>query len=350
MATGSPSASVRLHARDPVEVVEFCYEQGWAADGLPVVPPVPWRVQQMLDAGGRAADEELGFIAFRRRRVTVGRVAANAVMAGCRPEYFPAVLACVEAMLEERFGLHLAAASTHSPAILVVVNGPLRQQIGVNCANNALSPGWRANATIGRAIRLFLLNVCGAAPDSFDGGTMGNPAKYAYCLGEHEEASPWAPLHAERGLPPETSAVTLFAADAPRQINCRLSQDPEIILRVIVDMMIPAGNGTSRPNEGGFLIVMSPEHASLVGRRGGWSKAAVRRYLWEHACRPVADFKRLARVRGALEAGDETRPLHLAEHPDDIFLAVAGSSAGLYSLIIPIQGHQTVITKPVQRR
>ncbi len=337
---------VRLTARDPVEVIEYCYERGWT-DGLPVVPPVRWRVQQMLDAGGRPADEILGVVKFRRRTITVDKVAINAVMAGCLPEYFPVVLACVEAMMEEAFGLHLAAASTHSPAILALINGPIRQQLEVNCANNVFSPGWRANATIGRALRLILLNLCGATPADFDGGTMGNPAKFSYCIGEYEETSPWEPLHVERGLPANSSAVTLFVAEAPHQINSRLSQDPEVILRSVVDMMTPVGNGTALPDEGGFLVVFGPEHAMTIGRKG-WAKADVRRFMYEQARRPLIDFKRSARVSGHIEAGDDQRMLSMMHHPEDAFVAVAGSLAGQYSVVIPIQCHTTVITKPVK--
>jgi hypothetical protein len=303
----------------------------------------------MLEAGGRRPDEVLGVLTFRRRTITVEKVAINAVMAGCRPEYFPVVLASVEAMLEDAFGLHLAAASTGSPAVLALINGPIRRALDVNCGRNALSPGWRANATIGRAIRLVLMNLCGAAPADFDGGTMGNPAKYSYCLGEDEEASPWEPLAAGRGVPAGASAVTLFVAEAPRQLNNRLARDPEIILGTVVDMMTVVGNATSHPDEGGFLVVMSPEHARTIGR-AGWSRADVRRFLWERAERPLADFKRLARVPGPIEPGDETRRLRMMRHPEDVFVAVAGSPAGQYSLVIPIQCHGTVITKRVETR
>ena len=344
----APAEVTRITARDPVEVIEHCYERGWT-DGLPVVPPVRWRVEQMLAASGRSAGDVLGVLTFRRRTITVEKVAINAVMAGCLPEYFPVVLACVEAMLEEAFGLHLAAASTHSPAILVVVNGPARQALNINCANNVLSPGWRANATIGRALRLVLLNVCGAAPADFDGGTMGNPAKYSYCMGEYEEASPWEPLSVERGVPRGESAVTLFCAEAPRQVCSRLSQEPEVILRAVVDMMTVVGNGAALPNEGGFLVVMGPEHAGTIGGRG-WSKADVRRFLYEQARRPLIDFKRAARIPGPIEPGDETRMLAMMHHPEDVFVAVAGSQAGQYSLVIPTQAHATVITKAVSTR
>lgn len=345
MTLSGRTAVARVAVRDSVDAIEECYERGWT-DGLPVVPPVPRRVREMIEAGRRPADEVLGTIRFRRRAITVGKVAINAVMAGCLPEYFPVVLACVEAMMEEAFGLHLAAASTHSPATLVLINGPIRKALNVNCANNAFSPGWRANATIGRALRLILMNLCGAAPADFDGGTMGNPAKYSYCVGEYEEVSPWESLSVERGLPAGSSAVTLFCAEAPRQVNNRLSRDPEVILGTMVDMMTVVGNGTARPDEAGFLVVLGPEHATTIGRQG-WSKADVERFLFENARRPLVDFKRAARVPGAIEPGDETRMLAMMHHPEDIFVAVVGSQAGMYSLVIPVQCHTTVITKPV---
>lgn len=337
---------VHVAIRNPVEAIEFCFEQGWT-DGLPVVPPESWRVEQMLAAGAQPGERILGDLKYRRRRISVEKVAINAVMAGCKPEYFPVVLACVEAMVDPAFGLHLAAASTHSPGILVLVNGPIRDELGVNCSNNAFSPGWRANATIGRTLRLILLNVLGYSPAYFDGGTMGNPAKLTYCVGEYEEVSPWEPLHVERGLSLEASAVTLFVAESPKQVNSRLSSEPEVLMQAMTDAMTLVGTHAARPDEGGFLVVMGPEHANQIASRG-WSKTDVRRHLYEHAKRPLADFKRAARVPGELEPGDEERMFPMMRGPEDLFLAVAGSLAGQYTLVIPIQTHHAgVVTKQV---
>ncbi|MDA0990874.1 MAG: hypothetical protein O3A51_09000, partial [Verrucomicrobia bacterium] len=297
--------ALSLLTSDPVELIEFCYRQGWT-DGLPVVPPLPKRVGEMLEAGGREPSEVMGFVNFVRRKVTVEKVAINAVMAGCRPDYFPVVLACVEAMLENRFGLHLAAASTHSPAIMPIINGPIRKQLDVNSGKNAFSPGWRANATIGRSLRLILMNVLGYSPRYFDNGTMGNPAKYSYCVGEYEEVSPWEPLHVERGSAVGTSAVTLFTAEPPRQTSSRRSRDPEVILLSVADMIATVGTATSRPDEEGFLIVVSPEHAGMMGA-AGWTKRDVKQYLFEKSHRPLVDFKRAMRLPGAIEPGDEGR-------------------------------------------
>jgi hypothetical protein len=342
---------IRIEACDPVEVIEYCYERGWT-DGLPVVPPMPWRVQEILEAGGRSADEVLGSIEFLRRTVTVGKIAINAVMAGCRPDFFPVVLACLDVMLDERWGLHLAGASTHSPSILCVVNGPIREQLGINCGKNAFSPGWRANATIGRTLRLVMLNVLGYSPRYFDNGTMGNPAKYSFCFGEYEEVSPWEPLHVQQGLPADTSAVTLFIAEAPRQTTSRLSQDPEIILLAAADMIATVGTGTIRPDEKGFLIVISPEHAQMIGAKG-WSKDDVRQFIYEKACRPVADFKRAGRLAGEIEPGDEEKMFRMMYHLKDIAVVVAGGLAGQYTTVIPIwvhiNGWHNILTKAIKQ-
>ncbi len=342
--------AISIPVSDPVDIIEYCYQQGWT-DGLPVVPPLPRRVQEMLEAGGRAPDEVMGFVKFVRRQVTVKKIAINAVMAGCLPEYFPVILACVEGMLADNFGLHLAAASTHSPAIMPVINGPIRNQLDVNCAKNAFSPGWRANATIGRSLRLILMNVLGYSPRYFDNGTMGNPAKYSYCVGEYEEVSPWEPLHIERGFPPGSSAVTLFAAEPLRQTSSRRSREPEIILLSAADMIATLGTATSRPDEEGFLIVISPEHAAMIGARG-WKKNDIKQFLFEESHRPLFDFKRAMRLPGEIEPGDETRMTPMMRSADDIVVMVAGGLAGMYTLVIPIWIHNddvnTIVTKEIK--
>ena len=213
-------------AADPIAAIELCYSQGWT-DGLPVMPPTDERVAAFLGHLQRGRDEMLGGVPERRRFVTVEQVAANAVMAGCLPEYAPVVVAAVEAILQPRFNLVGPSASLGGSGILLMVNGPVVEQLQMNCRNNLFGPGNRANATIGRAIRLVLMNTCGAIPGLFDRSCLGHPGKYSYCIGENEPDSPWLPLHVERGCAAGTSAVTAFACEGPRQVRNGLSQTPE---------------------------------------------------------------------------------------------------------------------------
>jgi hypothetical protein len=325
--------SDRVEVAGVAEAMEVCFERGWS-DGLPVVPPTEERVWEMLMYAAIEPQQIVGLFPVRRRAITAEKVAINAVMAGCPPEYFPVVLAAVEAITDAAYGLHLHSASTSGPTPLIIVNGPIRKQIGINCADSVFGPGFRANATIGRAIRLILQNCCGAIPGILDRATLGHPGRYSYCIGEHEEASPWEPLHVERGLPREASAVTVISAESHSQINSRISNDPEVILLSVLDVMTTLGGGVPHPGDGGFTIVLGPEHAETIGA-AGWSKGEIRRFLFEKAQRPVIDFKRAARLPGEIAPGDAGRLLRVIEYPEDIWIVVAGGLAGRYSAVIP---------------
>src|SRR5438874_5104761 len=235
----SELASVRHEVPDTLEAIEYCYRQGWT-DGLPVVPPTEERVRQFLDAAGLEPDAVLGEVVDRARVITAEKVAINAVMAGCLPAYLPVVVAAVQAMTADPFCLHGSMASTGGAAPLVVVNGPIRAELGLNSGVNVFGPGNRANATIGRALRLILLNVCDAQPGVLDQATMGHPGKYAYCIAEHEEETSWQPLHAARGLPRELSAVTVMAAEAPHYVKNAFGTTAEEVLTSVADVMAHA--------------------------------------------------------------------------------------------------------------
>src|SRR5205814_4857031 len=217
---GATSEGVWGPSRGPITMdeIEAWFDKG-VTDGLPVVPPTRERVQAMLAATSRARDELLGEMPPNYGRVTVEKAAVNAVMAGCRPEYLPVVLAATECACDPAFNLHGVATATHCSAPLIVVNGPVRQRIDLNCSSGVVAPGYRANATLGRALRLLMINVGGARPGEISMSTFGHPGRYTYCIGEHEEASPWPPYHVARGLPPGSSAVTLFAGEAPHGIS-----------------------------------------------------------------------------------------------------------------------------------
>jgi hypothetical protein len=319
--------SPRYEVLDTLQAIEFCYEQGWT-DGLPVVPPTPERVEEFLALAGLDPGTVLGEVADRGRAITAEKAAINAVMAGCLPAYFPVVVAALQAMTDDAFCLHGSMASTGGAAPLVVVNGPIRQQIDMNAGGNVFGPGRRANATIGRALRLVLLNVCGAEPGVLDQSTLGHPGKYSYCIAEDEEATGWLPLHVERGLTREDSAVTVLAAEAPHYVRNAFGQTPEEVLATVADVVAHGGY-----TQGAYLVVVAPEHRTVI-ERAGWSKADVRAFLVEHARRSAAELKRAGYLRGAVEPGDDQRYPQLLRETD-VLIVTAGGAGGTFSAVVP---------------
>ena len=311
------------------EAVEACFERGWT-DGLPVVPATEDAVGRFLAAAGRAPGDVALTESTRRRTITVEKVAINAVMAGCRPEYMPLLLAALEAMADPTFTLHGAITSTGGSATLLVVNGPIRGRLGLNAGGNVFGPGWRANATIGRAIRLITLNCLGAQPGLLDRSTQGHPGKYTYCIAELEEESPWPPLHVDRGLPREASAVTVYAAEGPHNVLSHYGETAEAVVVALADTM--AALGSFSPGES--FIVLAPEHVQILAR-DGWTKPRLREALYARARRTRADLKRGGKLAGAVEPGDETVWVHRGLGPEDIHLVVAGGGAGGHSAFIP---------------
>ncbi len=214
---------------DAFEANELFQRNGWT-DGLPIVPPTESGTRAFLAAVRLDAHHVVGVEPVRRRRITAEKIAIAAVMAGCLPEYMPVVIAVVRAMCDPQFGLHGSTASTGGSAPMIVVNGPIRTRIGMNATHNALANASRANATVGRAVRLFILNVLGGHPGQLDRSTLGHPGKFTFCIAEDEEDSPWLPLSVERGIPPGTSAVTVMAVESPHQIMNEWTHDPKEIL------------------------------------------------------------------------------------------------------------------------
>jgi hypothetical protein len=326
------------------EAVETYFDRGWT-DGLPVVPATAEGVREFLAAAGCAAEDVLLRETTRRRTITAEKIAINAVLAGCRPEYMPVLLAALEAMADPAFTLHGAITSTGGSATLVVVNGPIRQRLGLNAAGNVFGPGWRANATIGRAIRLITLNCLGASPGLLDRSTQGHPGKYSYCIAELEEENPWEPLHVTRGLPREVSAVTVFAAEGPHNVLSHYGETAESVVVAIADTM--AALGSFSPGES--FVVLAPEHVQILAR-DGWTKSSLREALYARARRTVADLKRGGKTAGAVEPGDETRWMHRGRGPEDIHLVVAGGGAGGHSSFIPSWSrdrNSLSITRPI---
>ena len=339
---------------DVVEAIERCYELGWT-DGLPVVPPTYERVNQFLDRAGRPADEALGSVPERRREVTVGKVAANAVMAGCLPEYMPVVLAAAEAMLDPEFNLIGPSSSMGGAGILAVVNGPVVRELDMNCRNNLFGPGNRANSTVGRAIRLVLMNACASIPGLFDRSVLGHPGKFSYCIAENEADTHWNPLHVERGLSPDQSAVTVFACDAPRSL--RMAATPETMLAGAAD--VASSLGTSMANSGSVgdtsAMVRQGEIGLVVAGASdvweGWSKADVRDYMHPLVRRSLADLRGAKAVPGEVEPGDDRRYVSLVPSPEDILVVFAGGAEANTCAVIPSWGPKvgsTAVTKAVR--
>jgi hypothetical protein len=332
---------------DAITLIEAYYERGWT-DGLPVVPPSEAALAAMLAAGGLAGPEVIGEIPGRNTVVTAAKLAINALMAGCRPEYLPVVVAAVRGLCHPDFAYHGPASSTGGSAIILIVNGPIAGRLGLNSGSNAFGQGWRPNATIGRAVRLVMMNVMNTRPGFLDRATLGNPGKYAFCFAENEAASPWGPFHVTRGLRAEQSAVTVYAGNSLSQVYNQLAPTPEPLLRCFADALCHTGI----PNVIGFnesLVVLAGEHADVL-RRSGWSRRDMQEFLVRHARRTLADFKRAARLPGEVAPADEATWRHVFQDPADILIVVAGGRAGSWSAALPGWGKKWTrsVTMPIE--
>lgn len=337
--------SKRHVVADDADAVEFCHSRGWT-DGLPVIPPTPDRVRAMLDVARVDPQHVVTSIAHRAVTITAEKVAINAVLAGCKPEYLPVVLAAVEGIGDPAWGYHGPGTSTGGAAVLIVVNGPIARELDINAGDNLFGPGWRANATIGRAVRLIMRNVCGSRPGTLDRATIGHPGKLSYVIAENEAESPWPPLHVERGFRSEQSAVTIMAAEAPHQFYNQLSNTAEGILTTLCDDMRISGNVVGQPP---YCVILAGEHTRTM-TQDGWTKARIRQYIFEHTQNSLAHLKLTHRLAGAVQPGEEARMRPLVESPDDILVIAAGGSAGAFSAYIPGWGSKRssqTVTKEV---
>jgi hypothetical protein len=326
----------------PEAVLEAFVEREWC-DGLPVVPPTEARVQAML--AGRDPGHSLGAMAPQWRAATLEVLAVNAVMAGCRPEYFPVIVAAVEAVLDPTFNLHGVQATTHPVAPLVIVSGPYGRRIGVHGGSGCFGPGFRANATIGRALRLILMNVGGAWPGRHDMATQGSPAKFGYCIAENETASPWGPLV-------QGDAVTVFGGESPHNVNDHVSTTASGILTVVADTAVSLGSNVGAYfTQSQLLIVLGPEHAETIAG-DGLTRPDVQRFLYETA-RVSRGRLRLSGMRGIEDwpvwmqaISDDAALLPRVPSPEDIFVVVAGGP-GKHSSVVPNCCFSRAVTRPI---
>ena len=332
VAFGTPPMKARvIDVHAPEDEHELCFSRGWS-DGLPVVPPTPVRVLRMLGGTPRDPQETIGRIPPNHAPCTVEKVAINAVMAGCKPEYMPVVLAVVEAALEPGFAMHGLLCTTWFSGPMVVVNGPVARRIGMNSGVNALGPGNRANASIGRALQLVIRNVGGGVPGGIDRATLGWPGKYTLCFAEDESDPDWQPLSVERGVPPGVSAVTLFGAGGLSPVMDEGSRTPESLARSLAMTLSSVGHPRLVQAIDAFLV-LSPEHWAIF-KEGGWDRARIKAGLMAATTRPGSEL-----VRGAAGIDAGVKP-ELVEDSMPKFregglnIVRAGGEAGLMSAII----------------
>jgi hypothetical protein len=331
---------------------ELMFARGWT-DGLPVVIPTAEKVAAMVAACGRDAAEPIGPFPPRWRRATIEKVAINAVMAGCRPEYFPVVLAALDAALDNDCQLYGIQTATNTTAPLFIVNGPIVKEIDINARGNVFGQGARANATIGRAVQLVLRNIGGDLPGETDMSTHGQAGKFGACIAEAEDESPWSPFHVDIGFAAADSTVTVIGASAPQNIftyGCETGQD-------ILEHFIGAALGLGHNNiifPTGPLFVVSPEHAATMAR-DGIGKKDIQNALFERARIPLARFAARSvrglhhrRERWFAEVGDADH-IGIADRPPDVHIVVAGG-AGIHSLFVPTAFSHRPVTRRIARQ
>jgi hypothetical protein len=308
---------------DPAELVEDYHRRRWT-DGLPIVPPTPEAVERFLQRGGLQPDAEVGTVESWGATITAEHVAINAVMAGCLPEYMPVVFAAVRALTQPAAYCHSTTATLANPAQLVIVNGPVRQELGIHCEQGCFGPGHRANATIGRALRLVVNNALRVLPGGLDRSVFSTPGRYSFCFGENEAESPWIPLHVERGVSPELSAVTVFSSLPMLVLATEASAPAEQILDAYVDRLFTDGVlwEVRMGDPADLVIVIAKEHMRTLAD-AGWSKQRIRDHLWD----------RLRDVPGRQGTPHEGRHVRL-DSPEGILVIAAGGAGNPFSALL----------------
>ena len=335
MTSQAGIASAVLEVGDAFEANELFQRNGWT-DGLPVVPPTEAGVLRFLAAANLKANDTIGVEPVRRRRITAEKVAIAALMAGCLPEYMPVVVAIIKALCVPELGLHGSTASTGGSAPFIVVNGPIRLALGMNTTHNALANASRANATIGRSVRLFLLNVLGGVPGQLDRSTLGHPGKFTFCVAEDEEGiagtTAWLPLSVERGIPAGTSAVTVMAVESPHQIMNEWTHDPKEICDTYA-AAIRSNMLTYSIWEGNYAVVIPKQHRDIF-HAAGWGKAHIREYVFEVARVKRGEWRTVGKAAVAGRKNEE-QVYRALRTPDDLLVIAAGGPAGGFAAIIP---------------
>ncbi|MFN0091498.1 MAG: hypothetical protein ACKVWR_14720 [Acidimicrobiales bacterium] len=343
--------SVLLEAADEYAALELLHELG-CTDGLPVVVPTPARVERMALASGLASDLSLGAMGPNLGDATVEKIAACAVMAGCLPDHMPVVMAAVSAVLDPAFDLTELQATTHCLAPLIVVNGPARRAAGLAGGFGALGAGHRANAAIGRALRLCMINIGGGRPGVSDMSLHGHPGKFSFCLGEAEEDSPFPPLHEARGFASGESAVTVVGVEAPHSVLGLVDADDagsaERFLRTLGACLANVGSNNIHLRGGAAVVVLNPDHAAGLAA-AGYDRASLTNALHGFASRTVGELAPYATA--FRHKGPADKVVHAFRRPEDILVLVAGG-VGLYSMVMPSwcggPHRNPAISKPIE--
>ena len=348
MAQKPKLGASRIEVADSVEAVyELVNEQRWG-DGLPVIPPTEERVMRMLGGLNRGPDAVIGVMPPANNDISIEKVAVNAVMAGCLPEHMPILVAVVEAMIEPEFNLHGIQTTTSPVAPLVIINGPIRKKANINCGRGCLGPGWRANATIGRAIRFILMNIGGASIGDVDKATFGSPAKYSFILGEDEEGSPWEPLHVERGFDKDTSTVTVIGINSMifsmTLVRPGYSEATTYLMLAASSMALP-GHLPVQEAIGWQMVVFTSGHAQKLVE-AGFTKKGCKEFMWNHGRFPRSE---LAGAHAAMKEPNTIDGMVLCcKEPDDILIIVAGAPEPYHVLNMPGWGNTIPITKVIR--
>ncbi|MFC1928691.1 hypothetical protein ACFLXK_03695 [Chloroflexota bacterium] len=324
-------------------VSSLYFEKGWS-DGLPIIPPTEEAVERMLAGTNRDPAEVVATIPTRWGEATVEKIAINAVMAGCLPEYMPVIITAVSMMGEERLRINAAQPTTHPVAPLLIVNGPIAKKLDINSESGAFGPGWRSNATIGRAIRLILMNIGGAFPGKTDMSTQGQPSKYTFCVAENEEESPWEPLNVERGFDTLTSTVTLVCTENPHNINDHDAITAEEVLTTIVGSITIMGSNNILNQAGTPVLALGPEHATTIAREG-FSKSDVKQFIHEKARIPRRKFHEKI-IQGLYRDLDEDALISVVANKEELVVIVVGGP-GKHSSFLPALSYSQPITKAI---
>ena len=326
------------------EQAQEYYLEAKLTDGLPVVPPSEGRVRAMLEFAGVPPDQVIGVEAIRQKHITAEKVAINAVMAGCRPEYFPVVVTAVAACCEQSFNLHASSTSTNGVTVLVLVSGSYAQAIGMNSSTGAMGPSNQANATIGRAVNLVKTNFYGSVPQEMDNSTFGHPGKYSFCFAENLDSGNWPSLAMDKGFDSGSSTVTVAAAYSPLQVSVFGGKDPASFLAGVAHAMIGLGPSISE-----VLIVLSPEVMQYVNE-AGWSRQQVQEFLWGKARLPAREWITWRRVEHPENFSDQDQLVGSVADPSRITVVAAGGAAGVYVDVIGSWGNSRTVTRKIEVR
>lgn len=337
---GFTSARHRFSGEEDAQ--EYYHSEGMT-DGLPIVLPTEDRVVTMLERVGTGPSDVIATENIRGKRFTAEKVAINALMAGCKPEFMPVVIAAVRAMAEPEFNLHTHSTSTDGAGILALISGPIAKELGINSSTVAMGYGFRANATIGRALGLIKINAYGSVPHEMDKSTFGHPGQYSFCFAEDDDAIPWEPLRVEKGFSEDSSTVTVVAAAAPLQLSTYNYARPEEFLTIVSDGMLALGRGHEE-----VVVVLAPEVLEYI-RSSGWSKQRIKEYVFRNAQRTGEEWNLRYRTLRPHTGDDLSRSLPVVSSVDRITVIGAGGSAGPFASIIGSWGSSHSVTMEIEQ-